>query len=75
MEQDDSSSCGSIFPLWSSNDSNIITVGADIYLPQEQVQVPVGEPSEELIRFLEDHKEQIVQLIQATYGKSDCLQQ
>ena len=39
---DDSSSCGSISLLWSSKDSNIITVEADIPLPQEQVQAPVG---------------------------------
>ena len=65
MEQDDSSSCGSISPLWSSNDSNINAVGADIPIPCEQVQVPVGEPIDELTRFLEETKKQIAWLIQA----------
>ena len=58
MEQDDSSSGGSISPVWSSSDSNIITVGADIPIPREQIQVSVEEPVDELTRFLEEHKEQ-----------------
>ena len=65
MEQDDASSCSSISPLWSNNDSNIKTFGAYIPLTQEKVQVPVGEYSDDLTRFLEEHKEQISLLIQA----------
>ena len=65
MEQDDSYSCGSIFPLWSSNEDNSITVGDEIAETCEPVQVPVEEPLNELKMFLEEHQEQIRSLIQA----------
>ena len=61
MEQDDSSSCGSISPLWSSNKDNIIPV--ECAEAREHVQVPVEEPLDELPLFLEEHKEKICTLI------------
>ena len=65
MEQDDSSSCGSLSPLWSSNEDNIITVGAEGALARELVQVPVEEHLNEQTLFLEEHKENICALIRA----------
>ena len=65
MEQDDSSSCGSLSPLWSSNEDNIITVGAERAKARELVQVPEEEHPDELTLFLEEHKEKICTLIRA----------
>ena len=43
MEQDDSSSCGSLSPLWSSNKDNILTVGAEGAEARGLVQGTQGE--------------------------------
>ena len=51
-EQDDTSSCGSLSPLWSSNEDNIVTVGDECAEESELVQVPEEEPNVELDMFL-----------------------
>ena len=74
MEQDDSSSCGSLSPLWSSNEDNTITIVDECVEACEHVQVPVEEPLEELNRFLVEHRERICTLIQVDRpGWEDCL--
>ena len=74
MEQDDSSSCGSISLLWSSNEDNIITLGEEPAEAHGQVQVPIEEPLDEMTMFLEEHKEKICTLIRADQpGWEDCL--
>ena len=52
IEQDDSS-CQSLSPhlLWSSNEDNIITIGADRAEACVLVQVPVEEPLDDLTAF------------------------
>ena len=52
MDRDDSSSCGSISPLWSSSEDNIITVGDEREEAHGHVQVPVEEHLDELALFL-----------------------
>ena len=52
MEQDDTSSCGSLTPLWSSNEYNIITIGDERAEAHELVQVPGVEPNDEQNTFL-----------------------
>ena len=67
MEQDDTSSCGSLSPLWSSNEDNIITLGDERAEACEHVQVPDEEPSDELNTFLMEHRYWICSLIQADW--------
>ena len=52
-------SCSSLSPLWSSNEYDIITVGAEHAEARELVQ----EHPDELTLFLEEHKEKIYALI------------
>ena len=74
MDRDDSSSCGSISPLWSSSEDNIITVGDERAEAHRHTQVPVEEHLDELTLFLEEHKEKICTLIRADQpGWEDCL--
>ena len=47
-EQDDTSSCGFLSPLWSSNEDNIITIGDERAEAREHAQVPEVEPHDEL---------------------------
>ena len=63
MEEEASSSCGSISPSWSSNEDNIITVGDERAEAHRHTQVPVEEHLDELTLFLEEHKEKICTLI------------
>ena len=66
MEQDDCSSCSSLPPLESSNDTEIITI--------EEESVPGLEHTDELYMFLMDHREWICSLIQTDWpGWDDCL--
>ena len=64
-EQDDTSSCGFLSPLWSSNEDNIITIGDERAEACEQAQVPEEEPHDELTSFLMEHRVRICTLIQA----------
>ena len=54
MEQDDTSSCGSLPPLWSSNQDNIITIGDERAEARELVHVlvPGVEPNDKQNTFL-----------------------
>ena len=52
MEQNDSSSCGSLTPLWSSNEYNNITIGDERAEAHELVLVPGVEPNDEQNTFL-----------------------
>ena len=54
--------------LWSSNDSNNVTIEADA---PGQVQVPAEEPIDELTEFLELHKDKLARLIQADQPQWD----
>ena len=66
MEQDDTSSCGSLSPIWSSNEDNIITNGDESEEACELVQVP-EEPNDEVNTFLMVHRDKICSLIQADW--------
>ena len=74
MEQDDTSSCGSLSPLWSSIKDKIITIGDEHAEACEHVQVPEKEPHDELTTFLMEHRGWICTFIQADWpGWEDCL--
>ena len=65
MEKDDTSSYGSLSPLWNSDEDNSITIGDEPAEAHEHVQVPEEEPKGEQNMFLMEHKDQICSLNQA----------